>query len=475
MKASRKYFMGAAVLAGGAIFVTGCGDDVTEVTKTEIDAVATIKDAKCTEDGAFIFAKDDNTTYICDDGKWTSAMAETSSISCEMKTIKNSDGYKLVCNGDSLGVFFNGVKGEVGKQGKSGEDGDPGKNGADAKNAEPGNPGKDGQDGVPCSIKELTEDSLQVLCGEEVVSVPRPVPYTREEFRLQASFDEVYRWVDLRFNPLNGKTLILEALDEETLQKTGDRYISNDFEIHSLKFEKDGKITDLSFNDSEYVAQILSTSYDEKFEKNGNHLAEVSMTIAGFPLFKALENESIPVLKTVVNLDDSAAFKISLISTYTFGRVKALLKEGKSVKEAKQQAAKEFYKFWGIDQDSKGMDSLFKGAFDGADMLEIALVGLFTDRGSFINCFMDSSDFEACNEDEVVNMEKEQLVNDLANMSDEFVKKSPWAMPAVAKIIEGLAGADHCSGEVIGKTYPLNDDKELKCLEENHWILQYLN
>ena len=73
--------------------------------------------------------------------------------SCTVEPI--TDGYKVVCGGDSVGVVLNGINGTPG------EKGDPGKDGSDGEN---------GKDGTSCKlVNDTTVFTIDtyVKCGDE--------------------------------------------------------------------------------------------------------------------------------------------------------------------------------------------------------------------------------------------------------------------------------------------------------------------
>lgn len=73
--------------------------------------------------------------------------------SCEVKSLKDESGYKVLCGGDSVGVLLNGKTGATGKQGVAGATG--------AK-------GDTGKTGESCSVQSIT-DGYKVLCGGKEV------------------------------------------------------------------------------------------------------------------------------------------------------------------------------------------------------------------------------------------------------------------------------------------------------------------
>ena len=73
--------------------------------------------------------------------------------SCEVKSLKDESGYKVLCGGDSVGVLLNGKTGATGKQGIAGATG--------AK-------GDTGKTGASCTVKQVT-DGYDVYCGNDKV------------------------------------------------------------------------------------------------------------------------------------------------------------------------------------------------------------------------------------------------------------------------------------------------------------------
>ena len=73
--------------------------------------------------------------------------------SCEVKSLKTGDGYKVLCGGDSVGVLLNGKKGATGDQGIPGAQ---------------GKEGKTGKTGASCYVEAVT-NGYDVYCGSEKV------------------------------------------------------------------------------------------------------------------------------------------------------------------------------------------------------------------------------------------------------------------------------------------------------------------
>ena len=114
--------------------------------------------------------------------------------SCEVKSLKTGDGYKVLCGGDSVGVLLNGKKGTPGDQGKPGAQGKPGTNGKNGSSCyvEPITNGydiycgtgndtkkvgqlKNGVAGESCTTEKATDGILVKCAGEDPVKISNGV------------------------------------------------------------------------------------------------------------------------------------------------------------------------------------------------------------------------------------------------------------------------------------------------------------
>ena len=99
-----------------AMLFFACGDDVTKVTEVtqETSGLEIIASAdslgKCVPEdfGKTVFVSDENTAYICADSAWKKLLpASGEKSSCEVKELSDSSGFKIVCDGDSVGAILN--------------------------------------------------------------------------------------------------------------------------------------------------------------------------------------------------------------------------------------------------------------------------------------------------------------------------------------------------------------------------------
>jgi hypothetical protein len=169
-----KFFLCTFAMA----FFAACGEDTTtekivEVAAGGTEVVASVSELpKCTKDneGERVWVKEESSDRICVDGKWF-ATKDAGGIDCSTKELKDKSGFKVVCNGDSIGVVLNGSDGKDGADGEKGADG---KNGTDGKDGvgvagKDGKDGEKGDDGVGCTIAAQTDSAVTIRCGDKSV------------------------------------------------------------------------------------------------------------------------------------------------------------------------------------------------------------------------------------------------------------------------------------------------------------------
>lgn len=178
------------------------GSNVADEKENEGDAPSGIKVVstfkkldKCSADkaGEMVYVADSGAVYLCVEGKWNVFGADGSDgkdgASCTAKVLDGGAGYKIVCDGDSVGVVLNGENGNPGKNGDKGDDGNDGKSctavalgdstgykivcGTDSVGVIlHGNEGAKGDTGVSCNA-EILDDSTgyKIVCGADSVGV----------------------------------------------------------------------------------------------------------------------------------------------------------------------------------------------------------------------------------------------------------------------------------------------------------------
>lgn len=110
--------LGLNILCGASVLALfACGDDVMNIENGDsFTTVESIKDADCSKDneGAMVFVKKEGTMYACTDSEWV-AINDSKAIDyrCKAKDLKDSSGYTIICDGDTIGVVKNTNKTNV--------------------------------------------------------------------------------------------------------------------------------------------------------------------------------------------------------------------------------------------------------------------------------------------------------------------------------------------------------------------------
>jgi len=212
---------------GSVLFISAmfaaCGDEVSKVTEVSQAVGVQVVDAgkalpKCNADneGAMVYSVDSAATYTCIGRTWTSMKGKDGKdgtdgkngkdgkngangatgaagsagadgddgSSCTVKALKNGNGYKIVCGGDSVGVVLNGQNGAKGDSGVKGDSGATGNNGLSAYEiakaggyegseeewiaslkGDPGAKGDSGVAGTSCTAEEVS-DGVKITCPD---------------------------------------------------------------------------------------------------------------------------------------------------------------------------------------------------------------------------------------------------------------------------------------------------------------------
>ena len=118
-----KYLASAALCIAAAMGFMACGDDVITVYGDEVYSIVDeIDDSTCTKanDGKMSLEKKSGTLFLCDDGKWTPVNgSEVVDLRCKSSLLKDSTGYNIICDGDTIATIYNGQNGK-GSKGSNG-------------------------------------------------------------------------------------------------------------------------------------------------------------------------------------------------------------------------------------------------------------------------------------------------------------------------------------------------------------------
>ena len=342
-----------------AIFLTACGESTTEkiveVATGGTEIVSSVKDLpKCTKDnqGERVWVKDESADRVCVDGKWFATVAkDTSSVafSCTTKELKDKNGLKIICNGDSIGVVLNGAKGEQGNQGE---------NGADGKN------GTDGKDGIGCSIAAQTDSSATIKCGDKsmtlnlrtggaVVDTTSSDTLELDSEKVAISMDSLAGYSQKGPFLTGSRVYLYELTDGRSLKQTNGNFTS---EISS----DDGRY---KFNSRNLVSQYALLVVDGKYRNE----------ITGQPTNTSIQ------LQAYTNMLMRKSANVNLLTHLEKERVYYLVtKEKMTVRAAKRQAQAEILGAFHIDAnqikaESEDLDVFGKTDADAA-LLAISII-----------------------------------------------------------------------------------------------------
>ena len=178
---SRLSFWSVAI--GSMAILAACGDDVTKenitqvLHKTGLQVVASVADLpECTQEnqGEQVLVKNEASPRICVDGTWFATFEKVmDDFTCSAEALPDGSGYKILCNGDSIGTVLNGANGVPGAQGIQGVQGVQGEKGDKGDTGEQGiqgEKGDKGDTGEGCSIDRV-ENTIMVVCGDKVASI----------------------------------------------------------------------------------------------------------------------------------------------------------------------------------------------------------------------------------------------------------------------------------------------------------------
>ena len=140
---SQKVLFALAGVISASAFLTACGDEITQLTNSDVGAVASFEDlGDCNSQnkGRIVYVDSSDAVYLCADSVWKEVNLS------EVKGATSKDG-------------ANGKDGKDGKNGTDGKNGADGKDGSNGKDGADGKDGKDGVNGTSCTVEALKDGS----------------------------------------------------------------------------------------------------------------------------------------------------------------------------------------------------------------------------------------------------------------------------------------------------------------------------
>ena len=338
-----------AILA--AVLFAACGDSSTERIVDDrlvVTNVAELPACDVSNEGEQILVKDEGSVRVCADNKWFSTVGDTlyeqsGKLLCKTEKLADSSGIKIICNGDSVGVVYNGTDGAKGEDGADGAPGQQGPQGfkglqgADGAEGVKGEKGSDGvegnagADGASCTLKTVDELSVRVYCGKDSVTLyigempdTSSVGIELDSEKVAISLDEM-SGASQKGPFLSGsKVRAFELQDGRTLKQTGN--------IFNGKIMNDNG--EFKINARTLMSQYLA------LEATGFYRNEVT----------GKNSNSELTLFAITDVSARSVANMNLLTHLEYERVNYLVtKEKMKVKAAKKKAQREVFRILGID------------------------------------------------------------------------------------------------------------------------------
>lgn len=299
-----------------AILFCSCGDESTKVVKNETldyesyETATDLPDCTDENEGSLIWIERDSQMRICDDERWYVLKTGDDSgdsdfnFSCYTKMSKDSSGYSVICNGDSIGFVHNGIAYE-----------------------------NNGKKDKECSLLFVNGDTLEIAC-DSLASffvrdssgklVPKELDLDEEQVALELESIGGFS----QKGPLvtGSEVVAYELQNGRTLKQTGISFqgrISNDkgeFNIRSVKLT------------SQYAYLVAK----------GVYLNEVT----------GQKSDAQIQLNAITDLRNRNSANINILTHLEYERVAYLVTKKKMmVAEAKKQAQKEIFDIFHIDSE----------------------------------------------------------------------------------------------------------------------------
>ena len=333
-------------------FLFACGDDTTtEVVQQSnlnyVDVVAEeSKLPECNEknEGNQVVVKGEPVARVCADGEWSgeavpandSLYLKSENFTCQAKQLSDNRGYKIICDGDSVGVLLHGDEGEKGDKGNA---------------------------GGGCSLVKLDGNSVRLFCGADSTTVYLGEPIDTsavviDSAKKPVSFDLFTGFAQKGPFLKTSKVAVFELADGRTLKKTQKAYLG--------EFIEDGRYK---------LTQIELASQYAMLEVDGRYLDETDGT----------ESTAAVNLRAIVDLSGRASANVNVLTHLELDRVIQLVsRDSMAFKQAKKQAQSEFFAQFYIDAKdfdaSENLDILGESDEDAA----LLAVSILLHGGGFV-------------------------------------------------------------------------------------------
>lgn len=424
---NRKHIALAASSCALAFGLFACGDDVIMVNKSEnYLTVDKIEDVECNDEseGSMAFEKSTATMYVCSEGKWVTISAQESiQQRCSAEALKDSSGYKFICDGEVIATVTNGAKGDKGEDGADinadsvvkavydsvykdlykasldtinktvTEKVDAAVSSASAQITE------DLTEKLACKVADQSTDedkgimTVTVNCGGATSEFDFPVLVPNK------NLDVVYnKSVFVRFPALSGSceedgrvfqkmssSAMLHIMEvDESFNATGKGFSS---ELILKKDENElQSYNTVTGNETEVCAYLLRMQGDFSITNMMNSYAKLTTTIALPASVGSVTNFTFSAL---VDMDASDTIVLDFLSDYKAARIQNLLKS-ESFDDASKQANSELAVAFGLDKDAAAFDHVISSKLSQEELEVMTLL-----PGALMNAYIGGTYYSA--------------------------------------------------------------------------------
>lgn len=355
----KKLFLTWSAASLLALFYTACGDDVIHVHNDEYAIVDSLDSLACNSEneGEMALVKSTGVLYACTDGEWSVVNAsEAVDLRCKSEPLKDSTGYKIICDGKTIGTVQNGTDGKAGQKGADGKAGQKGADGKAGQNAKEVNVdsvskavSKKVTDSVIDTLTEVLVDSLscrvdsswtdtkaslinvKISCGSgsSIIQLPTLVP--------NKNLTKHYKkTVMVRFPYFYGESVIgfgntaeLTVMEvDSSFERTGKNFVS---ELYLSKQTKFTMYQNPNLNIMGGFVNFLANDIDVTNMMNSYAQFRVRLDRGmGFDDDGRSQNSgetSEVVYMAFVNMDDGDTIVVDFVSDYKAARIQTLMKQ----------------------------------------------------------------------------------------------------------------------------------------------------
>lgn len=427
--------VGLGIICGvSALTLLACGDDVMYIENGDsFTTVESLKDTDCTKDneGAMVFVKKEATMYACTDSEWVAISAsESIDYRCSAKNLKDSSGYTIICDGDTIGVvknktesskvnvdsLYKAIMKNISVENSCHIDSSKSKSSKATKytvvcdgdtigsiNAD------QNTDDLTCRIDSTWIDSTKkvqavtIACGKGkktlelpisiesanlsniykktvVARMPLAIGRDGDATRRQSGnmyFEEL--WQQMNASVVGQAELVVMELDSN-YNATGKNFVSD---LALMPKENLLRIYDNNTSDQqEFWIYMLTGNIDVTNMISSRTQIRVTSLISfeGKPSFMTYN--------AVVDLDDADTIVVDFLTDYKAARTKTLIEKGKTFKKASAQANSELAEIFGLDKDFESFETYLPDSYERNEFLAIST------WPAFVAAFMAESQAE---------------------------------------------------------------------------------